>query len=95
MRTLNSLKNVLGNFANNLLINILRFISRIIFIKVLGEIYLGVNGLLSNVLGLLALSELGISTAISYSLYKPLAHNNKDKIKTLMRFYQKAYRISA
>ena len=95
MRTLNSLKNVLGNFANNLLINILRFISRIIFIKVLGEIYLGVNGLLSNVLGLLALSELGISTAISYSLYKPLAHNNKDKIKTLMRFYQKAYRIIA
>lgn len=95
MRTLNSLKNVIGNFANNLLINILRFISRIIFIKVLGEVYLGVNGLLSNVLGLLALSELGISTAISYSLYKPLADNDKSKIKTLMRFYQKAYRIIA
>ena len=95
MRTINSLKNVLGNFANNLLLNLLRFISRIIFVKVLSDVYLGVNGLLSNVLGLLALSELGISTAISYSLYKPLADKETSKIKVLMRFYQKAYRIIA
>lgn len=95
MRTINSLKNVLGNFANNLLLNLLRFVSRIIFVKVLSDVYLGVNGLLSNVLGLLALSELGISTAISYSLYKPLADKETSKIKLLMRFYQKAYRIIA
>ena len=95
MRTINSLKNIIGNFANNLLLNLLRFISRIIFVKVLSDVYLGVNGLLSNVLGILALSELGISTAISYSLYKPLADKNKEKIKALMRFYQKAYRVIA
>ena len=68
MRTLNTLKNVIGNFANSLCLNLLRFVSRIIFIRCLSEVYLGVNGLLSNVLGLLALSELGISTAINYSL---------------------------
>ena len=95
MRTLNSLKNVLGSFANNLFLNLLRFVSRIIFVKVLSDVYLGVNGLLSNVLGLLALSELGISTAISYSLYKPLADKDTNKIKVLMRFYQKAYRVIA
>lgn len=95
MRTINTLKNIIGNFANNLLLNLLRFVSRIIFVKVLSEVYLGVNGLLSNVLGLLALSELGISTAISYSLYKPLADKNIEKIKSLMRFYQKAYRVIA
>lgn len=95
MRTFNSLKNVLGNFINNLLLNLLRFVSRIIFVKVLSKAYLGVNGLLSNVLGLLALSELGISTAISYSLYEPLAKNDTKKIKALMKFYQKAYRVIA
>ena len=52
MRTINSIKNIIGNFANNLLLNILRFCSRIIFIKVLSDVYLGVNGLCSNVLGL-------------------------------------------
>ena len=91
MRTLNSLKNVLSNFAYSIFLNILRFVSRIIFVKVLGEVYLGVNGLLSNVLGLLALSELGISTAISYSLYKPLEEKDTKKIKALMNFYKKAY----
>ena len=95
MRTLNSLKNALGNFANSLVLNILKFVSRIIFVKVLSDVYLGVNGLLSNVLGILALAELGIGTAISYSLYKPLAKNDVDEINSLMRFYKKAYRIIA
>lgn len=91
MRTLNSLKNVISNFANTLFFNILKFLSRIIFIKFLNDTYLGINGLLTNVLGLLALSELGISTAISYSLYKPLEENNQNKIKALMNFYKKTY----
>ena len=95
MRTLNSLKNVLGNFANSLVLNLLRFVSRIVFVKVLSDVYLGVNGLLSNVLGLLALAELGIGTAISYSLYKPLANKDDEKCRSLMKFYKKAYRIIA
>ncbi len=95
MRTLNSLKNIIGNFANILLLNLLRFVSRIIFVKILDEVYLGVNGLLSNVLGILALAELGIGTAISYSLYKPLAENDTEECKKLMKFYRLAYRIIA
>lgn len=95
MRTLNSLKNVIGSLANSLILNLLRFVSRIIFVKVLSDVYLGVNGLLSNVLGLLALAELGIGTAISYSLYKPLSNKNNEKCKSLMKFYKRAYQIIA
>ena len=60
MRTKNSLKNISASLANNLLLNILRFVSRTLFIKYLGETYLGVNGMLSNVLGILAFADLGI-----------------------------------
>ena len=95
MRTLNSLKNTVSNISNSLLLNLLRFVSRIVFVKVLSEVYLGVNGLLANVLGLLALAELGIGTAISYSLYKPLAEKKENKILSLMKFYRKAYHIIA
>ena len=95
MRTLNSLKNAAGNLANSLILNLLRFISRIVFVKVLSDVYLGVNGLLANVLGLLALAELGIGTAISYSLYKPLADKKEDNILSLMKFYRKAYHVIA
>jgi O-antigen/teichoic acid export membrane protein len=59
----------------------------------LAEVYLGVNGLLSNVLGILALTELGIGTAIGYSLYEPLAKKNVEKTRSLMEFYKKTYRV--
>ena len=83
------------NFLYNILNYGLRFISRIIFVKTLAEVYLGVNGLLSNVLGILSLTELGIGTAIGYSLYEPLAKKDNDKISSLMQFYKKAYHIIA
>ncbi len=95
MRTLNSLKNAISNISNSIVLNLLRFISRIVFVKVLSDVYLGVNGLLSNVLGLLALAELGVGTAISYSLYKPLSLKKQDQILSLMKFYRKAYHIIA
>lgn len=95
MRTENSIKNIIMNVLYNLLNYGLRFACRIIFVKTLAEVYLGVNGLLSNVLGILALTELGVGTAIGYSLYEPIAKKNIPKIRSLMDFYKKAYQIIA
>ncbi len=70
---------------------IFKFIIQTIFIKTLGAEYLGVNGLFTNVLQMLSLAELGIGSAITYNLYKPLANNNEKEIKAYMNFYKKAY----
>lgn len=74
-----------------LLTLILSFASRTVFIYTLGAEYLGLNGLFTNILSFLALSELGIGTAISFLLYKPLAVNDIERIKTVMAFYKKCY----
>lgn len=95
MRTKNAFSNISFAMINTILLNVLRFVTRTIFIHYLSSLYLGVNGLLSNVLGILSLADLGIGTAIGFSLYEPLAKNNKEKIKTLMSFFKKAYRIIA
>ncbi|WP_419725263.1 lipopolysaccharide biosynthesis protein [Terrisporobacter petrolearius] len=95
MRVQNSIKNIIFSLSNNIVTSVLGFISRTIFIYTLGKSYLGISALLQNVFGLLAISELGISTAIGFSLYKPLAENNKRLISTLMTIYKKAYRIIA
>jgi O-antigen/teichoic acid export membrane protein len=92
MRIENSLKNFGSGLAINLINNLLAFLSRTIFINVLGKSYLGVNGLLTNVLSMLSLAELGIGTAINFSLYKPVAEGDTKKIELLMRFYKKIYR---
>lgn len=90
-RTENSIQNVKTGFIVQLINKIMAFIVRTVFIKCLNTDYLGVNGLFTNVLSLLSFSELGIGTAIIYNMYKPVAENDTEKIKSLMNFYKKAY----
>lgn len=92
-RTLNSIKNISFGIGGQLISTILSFISRTIFIKILGIEYLGVNGLFGNILSMLSLTELGISNAIVFSMYKPLAEKDKSKLKGLMKLYRQAYII--
>jgi len=93
MRTKNSIKNIIITFVGQMLNVLVVFISRKIFIHFLGADYLGINGLFTNVLSVLSLAELGIGSAIIYSLYKPIAEHDNNKISALMYFYKKAYRI--
>lgn len=91
MRTKNTFKNMVIGMGSLLLTTIASFVLRTIFIKKLGSDYLGLNGLLTNILSMLSLAELGIGTAIGFSLYKPLSEKNKEKVKSLMQFYKKSY----
>jgi len=64
-----------------------------IFVRYLPVEYLGLNGLFANIIAMLSLTELGIGSAITYSLYKPLADKDEEKIATLMGIYKKTYNI--
>ena len=95
MRTKNSIKNITISIISQIIMTLLGFISRKVFLDNLGIDYLGVNGLLTNVLSLLALLEGGIGSSITYNLYKPLAENDEEKITALIQLYKKAYMIIA
>lgn len=71
------------------------FFARVVFTHTLSADYVGVNGLFTDILNVLSLSELGISTAVSYALYKPVSENNVEKQKSLMKLYAKFYRFVA
>lgn len=93
MRTSNSIKNSLTSTISSVATMLCGFIAQAIFIRILGAEYLGLNGLFTNVLTILSFFELGIGSAIVFHLYKPIANNDKEKIKSLMLFYKKAYDI--
>lgn len=95
MRVKNSILNISAGIGSQIIITALSFVSRTVFINSLGIEYLGINGLLTNILAMLTLAEAGIGTSIMYSLYKPVAENNQLKINVLMKFYRKAYMIIA
>lgn len=90
-----TIKNFIWSFLSVFLSKFIAFIIRTIFIKVLGELYLGVDGLFSNVLGLLSFADLGIGSAISFALYKPLAKKDNELTAQIVSFYKKACAIIA
>lgn len=93
MRTKSTLLNMFTSYLGQISSVIVLLISRVFFIKALGDEYLGLNGLFSNILTLLSLVELGIGPAIIYSLYKPIADNDSEKIKSLMHLYRNVYTV--
>lgn len=90
-RTENVVRNVNIALICQAMNTVLGFVSRSFFIKLLGETYLGINGIFSNVLTILNFAELGIGTAIVYNLYKPLKEHDEEEVGKLVYFYKKAY----
>lgn len=87
--------NTIVAFILNLLTMILAFVTQTFFIKILGQEYLGIHGLFNNIISILGIVELGIGAAIVFNLYKPLAENNTELIKSLMNVYKKCYILIA
>lgn len=90
-RTEKSILNVLTGVFGQMLSFVLSFVIRTVFINTLGELYLGLNGLYTNILSVLNLTELGLGTAIVLELYKTVANQDEEKSKQYLSFYRKAY----
>lgn len=71
------------------------FVTRVVFTHVLNENYVGINGLFTDILNVLSLTELGVGTAITYALYLPIAQKDTKKQQQLMWMYQNFYRATA
>ena len=94
-RVQNAVKNVGVAGAMQVITILLNFVSRTAFIETLGNDYLSCDGLFTNILTVLSFSELGIGSAIIFSLYKPIANDDKIKIGKLMNLFASAYRYIA
>ena len=92
-RVKNSAKNTFFAALNMLVQILLKFAVRIVFVRFLSVEYLGLNTLFSNILQVLSLAELGVGSAIVYSMYKPVADGDTEKIKSLIGNYKKFYWI--
>lgn len=92
-RTQNSFFNLITNFGASLMVVVLSFITRTVFINTLGTTYLGLEGLFTNLLSMLSLAELGFGSAIVFKLYKPIEEQDRHRIQVLMKLYRQVYRI--
>lgn len=92
-RTKNSIKGIISGFINKFVLLLLPFFVRTVFINTLGIKYLGLNSLFSSILNILNLAELGVGSAISYSMYSAIAKKDTERIRSLEFLYKRTYRI--
>lgn len=91
-RTEYSAMNTTVAIGSRMVAILMGFVTRVVFTHTLSEAYVGVNGLFTDILNVLSLSELGVGTAITFSLYNPIAQGDEEKQKSLMKLYQTIYR---
>lgn len=89
----NAKRNIIFGFVNKVISLFCPFIIRTIIIWKLGMEYVGLSSLFTSILQVLSLTELGFSTAVVYSMYKPIANKDDDTICALLNFYRRVYRI--
>lgn len=90
-RTENSIRNLKFGILNTIILAAVPFITRTVFIRILGKGYLGIDAVFINIINLIEIVNVGIGSAIIYSVYKPIAENNIEKCRTLFRLYRNCY----
>ena len=88
-----SKKNIIWSFAGKIVNILLPFATQTCLIYILGVQYVGLNGLFTSVLTILSLTELGIGSALVFSMYRPIAEGDDAKVCALLAFYRKCYHI--
>ena len=92
-RTKNTIRNIKSGMINKIVTLLLPFLARTILIKTLGSEYAGLSSLFVSILQVLNLAELGIGTAITFSLYRPTADEDVKTVRATMNLYRKLYRL--
>lgn len=92
-RTKNATRNIIFGVILRVYQIVVPFLMRTAMIYIMGVQYLGLNSLFTSILQVLNLAELGVGSAMIYSMYKPIADDDNAKICALMNLYRFYYRI--
>lgn len=92
-RVKNASRNIVSGVLLKIYQIIMPFIMRTTMIYFMGVEYLGLNSLFASVLQVLNLAELGVGSAMVYSMYKPISEDDGSRICALMKLYMIYYRI--
>ena len=92
MRTKKALTNSIINIISFVVVFVPNLIVRKMLLECLGNDILGLSSLYTNIIGWLSIIEMGIGTTIIYSLYRPYANNDNEKIKSYIFFYGWIYK---
>ena len=68
-------------------------LTRKVLINTCGNETVGLNALYLSIIGILSLAELGVGTAITFCMYKPIVEENHDQVSALYHLFRKLYAV--
>ena len=92
-RKKNSIRNVLYGTIYRCVSILGPFVVRTAMIYIMGNEYVGLNSLFTSILSFLSLAELGVGSALVFSMYKPIAEDDTETINALYALYRRLYKI--
>lgn len=87
-----SIKNARVSLLFHLVLLVLNFFSRRVFIAVLGEDIVGVTTSVQSYIGMLNMADLGISAAVAAVLYAPLFRADRQQVTEIVSIYGYLFR---
>lgn len=93
MRTKKIFLNMVCDILPYLLIGIVGIIKMDVLIKYIGDVGNGYYQTINQIISYVFLAQAGFSDAVTYSLYKPFAENNKDNINAIYGGARKVFKI--
>lgn len=88
-----SFLNVSISIFSRIILLIASLLVRRLLIQYIGNDVNGLNSLYSSIIGVLSVAELGVGSAISYSMYKPIVEGDKRQVAALYGLYRRLYMI--
>ena len=92
-RTKNATKNIVFGMVMKFSQMVMPFLMRTAMIYLMGVEYLGLNSLFASILQVLNMMELGVGSAMVFSMYRPVVEDDTPTICALMALYRRYYRI--
>ncbi len=90
-RSVNSKRNIVSGLVAQVVNILLPFINRTVILYILGAEYQGLSTLFTSILSVLSLAELGLSSSIVFSMYKPIAEGDEKMVSALLLYFKRAY----
>ena len=87
-KTRKVIRSSFAGIANYIILFFLNLLSRNLFLQYIGLDYLSMAQVINNLLTIVAFSELGLSNAVLYMLYRPVAERDEGKIAQILYLYR-------
>ena len=93
MRTKKAMLNFIYDALPQIIISLIGFVRIKVILDILGNDTLGIYQLFGQLLAYVSLADLGLTTAIIFSLYDPIFHKNHKKINAILNGSRKVFNI--